>query len=1343
MSTGTRLFFLARVNEEMFHSTDWLPTLLNIAGGEWKTIRNLDGFNVWEALSNESVMSPRFEILHQYDPLSKNQCALRVGDYKIIMNQDIGFYGDWYPRPAEVGELQNLTKPPTLPNAHVKCDKSYPHPFLEMHAPPCDSMKRPCLFNIQWDPCEFHNLAEFMPNTLKVLLDRLHYYGSKVRRPHYPSFDQRADPEYNDGIWGPWIKQNETINNGTILISTTVIPSLFNLSSGPYIDNSHGHEFTVSTITQPAPLVMLSTKSSQEIPQNTPSWEYELSNRFNQTLSTTETPFIGSFSPTTTMPINYNVSVIHPNVTDKSSDEKGFKEFLNLVTDQGDHVGIAVKARNGSHSREQEYAHIGDEYVHTGEGKGQSDVKGKTTLIIIAQNQSTENPINTHALLDDLQMKKNTSLHTSSISDDAISYSHSKDITTKNQQTMVYSSGPEVQQSSKNQENEGKFNNVESGHEIVGNTSIYMKNETVANETTGEGKHAMPVPSQSAVATGSIHIEGTTGGQGFVLTRAKAGGKTLTHFSVLNPDGTKTSKVSTKEDFNPLGNGNGVGGSSGSSLIAPSKPLEPFAPRPVGKSGSAPASTSPPPPPPPPPPPSSPPPASPPPPSPPPPPPPPASLPPPPPPLPVSTPIPVAPAPPPPPPPPPLPPPIPPPPPSPAPPPPSPPPPLPIPPLPPPALPQALPLAIPPSNGKEQAPSSATYVFPPLMLTSASANQASAPYMLSPETSVLRPKQKNKNSETIDVIPHFVEQPQVTAANVQQQLPPAPSASITQPQPAPNPVVPLQPAQSNAPLKQPAGPSVPLPPAIAHPPPAASLRPNQNAPKPAVGHGSELKGLSMGTGSDTTTSTESEANSHALTGTKTDSKLPALQNPHILTTLNSLANAGDKSRNSGKQGLSSEVALAAGQEIGPGKIPAENFIKEPKYAQVEKPIFEKPQNPFADMGGAGEKAGSSTSSSAGSETESETVVGAGAQTGSDTKIQGGKPKLLSNNNKPTPQEELKESAVAKEIGGTPTGLVDATIETDSFIKTKKPNLGSSLKALSSHTPLDKGAEFSLNREDTYIPNTAVAGNRPFQSVSDVISDSNRCGEGRSCVPSNKQEQLPGDMSPSQLSNDSLGFASIKESESIRKYQSVNSGSIINDLVGTEATSSNLLNSQNSTSKTFEDLPANEKLHKFFGQIKVDNKKLFYIAGAASEDKDLVYPPNDSSGLVTQNDVRKHNIGFNVMLPSNVVKQVGSPKFKERSKVESSSPKSKKVRISEKHLTHPKNKTSIKKVFDMIADRTRKTKVEIPPPVLEEHEISSKTNIATINGEEQHGDMGDIGATKPLKGIFCLKLKFPL
>ena len=44
-----------------------------------------------------------------------------------------------------------------------------------------------------------------MPNTLKVLLDRLHYYRTRIVKPVYPSFDPEADPELHDGVWGPWI----------------------------------------------------------------------------------------------------------------------------------------------------------------------------------------------------------------------------------------------------------------------------------------------------------------------------------------------------------------------------------------------------------------------------------------------------------------------------------------------------------------------------------------------------------------------------------------------------------------------------------------------------------------------------------------------------------------------------------------------------------------------------------------------------------------------------------------------------------------------------------------------------------------------------------------------------------------------------------------------------------------------------------------------------------------------------------------------------------------------------------------------------------------------------------
>ena len=83
------------------HSTDWLPTLLRVAGIDKSVTGKIDGIDMWDMIS-DGYGSKRFEIFHNFDPLQSNQAALRVGDYKLIVNQDVGYFGDWYPRPAEV-----------------------------------------------------------------------------------------------------------------------------------------------------------------------------------------------------------------------------------------------------------------------------------------------------------------------------------------------------------------------------------------------------------------------------------------------------------------------------------------------------------------------------------------------------------------------------------------------------------------------------------------------------------------------------------------------------------------------------------------------------------------------------------------------------------------------------------------------------------------------------------------------------------------------------------------------------------------------------------------------------------------------------------------------------------------------------------------------------------------------------------------------------------------------------------------------------------------------------------------------------------------------------------------
>ncbi|CAG5130887.1 unnamed protein product [Candidula unifasciata] len=84
------------VSEQMFHVTDWLPTLYTAAGGNASSLANLDGFNSWDML-NSNGSAVRTEMLHNIDPIA-NESAIRVGDYKLIVgNLQYPGWAGWFP----------------------------------------------------------------------------------------------------------------------------------------------------------------------------------------------------------------------------------------------------------------------------------------------------------------------------------------------------------------------------------------------------------------------------------------------------------------------------------------------------------------------------------------------------------------------------------------------------------------------------------------------------------------------------------------------------------------------------------------------------------------------------------------------------------------------------------------------------------------------------------------------------------------------------------------------------------------------------------------------------------------------------------------------------------------------------------------------------------------------------------------------------------------------------------------------------------------------------------------------------------------------------------------------
>lgn len=204
-----------RVSTALLHASDWFPTFYSLAGGDVKSLGPIDGFNIWDTISNDA-QSPRYEILHGLDSLKEKKAALRIGDYKMIVHQNRSFYGDWYPRPESLHELDQVPKPSLLKDVTVDCTVKHPHPLLYTKAPICNPEKKPCLFNIKWDPCEYHNLADFMPNTLKVMVERLKFYYRKSAPVLYPQADENARPDQHGGVWSPWRDKpdiDQTIND--------------------------------------------------------------------------------------------------------------------------------------------------------------------------------------------------------------------------------------------------------------------------------------------------------------------------------------------------------------------------------------------------------------------------------------------------------------------------------------------------------------------------------------------------------------------------------------------------------------------------------------------------------------------------------------------------------------------------------------------------------------------------------------------------------------------------------------------------------------------------------------------------------------------------------------------------------------------------------------------------------------------------------------------------------------------------------------------------------------------------------------------------------------------------
>ncbi|GBO35541.1 hypothetical protein AVEN_58421-1, partial [Araneus ventricosus] len=195
--------------------------------GDLDDLGPIDGFDMWKALVDDTP-SPRTYMLQNLDPISGTS-AFRLGHMKYTngsLDADFNFWHgpsglenfdgpatyDWVFRNGSIVRdvLQEMDMwivddpDDVYQNLLVTCEQPPPKEAFN-----CDPSKKPCLFNVTDDPCEYYDISDQYPDMVNEMSERILKYKSEEMWPQTKDSDPSANPLCHHFLYVPWLDSDQ------------------------------------------------------------------------------------------------------------------------------------------------------------------------------------------------------------------------------------------------------------------------------------------------------------------------------------------------------------------------------------------------------------------------------------------------------------------------------------------------------------------------------------------------------------------------------------------------------------------------------------------------------------------------------------------------------------------------------------------------------------------------------------------------------------------------------------------------------------------------------------------------------------------------------------------------------------------------------------------------------------------------------------------------------------------------------------------------------------------------------------------------------------------------------